>query len=79
MRLGYGVRVLVGRGHVLRDVDGTALADHGHLDLARILELGLDLARDLMREQNGLVVVDLPRENPLTRGMTKAVRLPRSL
>ena len=37
------------------------LADHGHLDLARVLELVLDLARDLVREEDRLVVVDLGR------------------
>src|SRR4051794_29807610 len=34
------------------------LPDHGHLDLARIFELLLDLARDLVREQDGAVVVE---------------------
>src|SRR3954464_11665055 len=34
------------------------LPDHGHLDLARVLELLLDLARDLVREQDGAVVVE---------------------
>jgi hypothetical protein len=46
---------------LLRDLDGPALADHDHLDLARILELILDLARDLVREEDGAVVVDLRR------------------
>ena len=32
-------------------VDGSRLADHGHLDLARVLEPLLDLAGDLVREQ----------------------------
>ena len=46
---------------LLRDLDRAALADHGHLDLARVLELVLDLARDLVREEHGAVVVDLGR------------------
>ena len=46
---------------VTRDVDGTALTNHRHLDLARVLELVLDLPRDLVREQDRLVVVDLGR------------------
>ncbi len=41
------------------DVDRPALADHRHLDLARVLEVVLDLARDLVREQHRAVVVDL--------------------
>src|SRR5204863_31552 len=45
---------------VPRHVDGAALADHGHLHLTRILELVLDLPCDLVREQDGAVVVDLP-------------------
>src|SRR5262245_23469389 len=44
---------------LLRELDRAALPDHRHLDLARILELALDLARDLVREQHRLVVVDL--------------------
>src|SRR3989442_15296763 len=43
------------------DVDGAALADHGHLHLAGILELVFDLARDLVREQGCRVVVDAAR------------------
>jgi len=34
---------------VRRDVDGATFADHCHLDLARILEMVFDLARDLVR------------------------------
>src|SRR3954447_19633390 len=58
---GVGGAFVLRRGAVPRDIDGAALADHGHLDLARVLELGLDLARDLVREQDGAVVVDLLR------------------
>src|SRR5215218_7144198 len=39
-------------------VGGPRLPDDGHLDLAGILELLLDLARDLVREQDGAVVVE---------------------
>src|SRR4051794_10103976 len=39
-------------------VSRARLPDHGHLDLARIFELLLDLARDLVREQHGAVVVE---------------------
>src|SRR3954462_15883001 len=39
-------------------VRGSRLPDHGDLDLARVLELLLDLARDLVREQDGAVVVE---------------------
>src|SRR6188472_3559142 len=39
----------------------TRLTDHDHLHLTRILELVLDLARDLVREQGGAIVVDLGR------------------
>src|SRR5829696_3375481 len=46
---------------LLRDFDRATLADHSHLDLARIFELILDLARDLVRQQNGTVVVHLGR------------------
>src|SRR5437867_7760862 len=45
------------RGHVR----GAALANHGHPDLAGVLEVVLDLAGDVVREQNGSVVVDLGR------------------
>ena len=31
---------------LLRELDSAGLADHGHLDLARVLELLLDLSRD---------------------------------
>src|SRR5947207_6338995 len=44
---------------VPRHVDRPALADHGHLDLPGILELILDLPRDLVGEENGGVVVDV--------------------
>ena len=36
---------------LLGDVDGAALADDGHADLARVVELILDLAGDLVRQQ----------------------------
>jgi hypothetical protein len=50
------------RLHLVRgDIDGAALADHRHLDLPRVLQVALDLACDLVREQNGSVVVDLLR------------------
>src|ERR687892_2847814 len=39
------------------------LADHGHLDLAGVLELLLDLARDLVREQYRAVVVERARRD----------------
>src|SRR4051794_30437289 len=39
-------------------VRGPRLPDHGHLDLARVLELLLDLAGDLVREQDRSVVVE---------------------
>src|SRR5207253_1963546 len=44
---------------LLRELDRALLADHRHLDLARVLELFLDVARDLVGEQLRLVVVDL--------------------
>src|SRR5215218_11366691 len=44
---------------VRRHVRRAALADHRDLDLSRVLEVVLDLACDLMREQNRGVVVDL--------------------
>src|SRR5439155_17451836 len=44
-----------------RELDRARLPDHGHLDLARVLELPLDLACDLVREEDRLVVVDLGR------------------
>src|SRR4029450_5103937 len=40
---------------------GSRFADHGHLDLTRVLELVLDLARDLVREQDRRVVIHLRR------------------
>src|SRR4051794_34516429 len=43
----------------LREVDRPALPDHRHLDLTRVLELLLDVARDPVREQRRGVVVDL--------------------
>src|SRR5215831_4175098 len=49
------------RPALLRELDRAGLPDHGHLDLAGVLELILDLARDLVREQDGTVVVDLLR------------------
>src|SRR5438552_8034262 len=50
-----------GFGRVLGDFDRPTLPDHRHLDLARVLELVFDLAGDLVREQDRLVVVDLLR------------------
>ena len=46
-------------GRLFRHLDRAALADHDHLHLARVLELILDLPRDLVREEHGGVVVDL--------------------
>src|SRR5207249_4611283 len=46
---------------LLRELDRARLPDHGHLDLARVLELALDLAGDLMRQEHRCVVVDLAR------------------
>src|SRR3954470_12417311 len=43
----------------LRVVDGTRLADHRHLDLARILELVLNPPRDVLRQPDRLFVRDL--------------------
>src|SRR3954468_21198877 len=43
----------------LREVDRAALPYHRDLDLARVLELLLDVARDPVREQRRGVVVDL--------------------
>src|SRR4051795_8942113 len=48
---------------LLRVLDRARLPDHGYLDLARELELLLDLAGDLVREQGGAVVVELTRRN----------------
>src|SRR5690349_2726133 len=48
----------------LSSVVGRArLPDDGDLDLARVLELLLDLARDLVREQHGAVVVERARHD----------------
>src|ERR671916_61197 len=44
-------------------VGGPRLPDHGDLDLAGVLELLLDLARDLVREQDGAVVVERARDD----------------
>ncbi len=44
---------------LLRHLDRATLADDDHLDLARILELILDLPGDLVREKDRAVVVDL--------------------
>src|SRR4051794_30682515 len=47
------------RSYSLASVVGRPrLPDHRHLDMARILELLLDLAGDLVREQHGAVVVE---------------------
>src|SRR5205823_13400964 len=49
-----------GRGRcrvVLRDLHRSALPDHRHLHLARVLEAVLDLAGDLVGEERRLVVV----------------------
>ena len=57
-------RPSVGRSvprRLLRHLDRAALADDDHLHLARVLELILDLAGDLVREEHGAVVVDLGR------------------
>src|SRR5690349_3795702 len=57
---------------VLGDVNGPALPDYSHLDLPGVLELVFDLARDLVRQQYRLVVVDLLRlhDHPdLTAGL----------
>src|SRR5690242_5637016 len=48
---------------VLGDVNGPALPDYSHLDLPGVLELVFDLARDLVRQQYRLVVVDLLRRH----------------
>src|ERR1700741_1909011 len=40
-------------------VNGAGLADHGDLDLSRILELALDPPRDVARQPDGFVVADL--------------------
>src|SRR5919201_3600987 len=41
----------------------SGLPDDGHLDLAGVLELLLDLAGDLVREQHGAVVVERARQH----------------
>src|SRR5213594_3602485 len=41
-----------------RVLDGSRLPDHGDLDLPGILELGLDLPRDVSREPESFVVGD---------------------
>src|SRR3954468_16683135 len=48
---------------LLGEVDRAALADHRDLDLARALELLLDVARDPVRQERRGVVVDLLRQN----------------
>src|SRR4051812_4310046 len=53
-----GPRVLGRGGPSAGVVGGPRLPDDGHLDLAGVLELLLDLARDLVREQDGAVVVE---------------------
>ena len=45
----------------LRELSRAGLTDHGHLDLPGILELLLDVPGDLVREEDGAVVVDLAR------------------
>src|SRR4051794_5506577 len=45
------------------EVGGPRLPDDGDLDVARVLELLLDLAGDLVREQNRAVVVERPRHD----------------
>src|SRR3984885_5232636 len=44
-------------------LDCTRLPDDGHLDLAGIFELLLDLSCDLVREHRRRVVVDRPRRD----------------
>src|SRR6476661_989226 len=44
-------------------VGGPRLPDHRHLDLARVLELLLDLAGDLVAEQDRAVVVERARHD----------------
>src|SRR6478752_5030231 len=46
------------RGYSARVVRRSGLPDHRHLDLTGVLELLLDLAGDLVREQDGAVVVE---------------------
>src|SRR6476660_8730755 len=44
-----------------RVLHGPGLPDHRHLDLAGILQLGLDLLRDVARQPQSLVVRDAGR------------------
>ena len=44
---------------LLRVLDRPRLADHGHLDLARVLDVGFDLVGDLAGDDGGAVLVDL--------------------
>src|SRR4029450_7743583 len=44
-------------------LDGAGLANNGHLDLARVRQLLLDLAHDVARESGRSEVVDLLRPN----------------
>src|SRR5215212_5107118 len=46
---------------LLRVLRRAALADHGHLHLARVLELLLHRASDRVRQERRLVVVDVLR------------------
>src|ERR1044072_8689147 len=46
---------------LLRVVHRARLADHRHLDLPGVLELLLDVARDLARQRAGAVVADRAR------------------
>src|SRR5712691_11959883 len=59
-------RRLAPLGLVRGDIDGSALPDHRHLDLAGVLELVLDLASDLVRQKDSRVVVDVggPDDHP---------------
>ena len=45
-------------------VDGARLADDGDLDLARVLELVLDAARDVLRQPDRFLVGDRSRSRP---------------
>src|SRR5436305_2845022 len=49
----------VGAFTLLREIDRPALPDHRDLDLARVLELLLEVTRDPVREERGGVVVHL--------------------
>src|SRR5436309_1325180 len=46
---------------LLRVINRPHLADYSHFDLSRILQLRLDLARDVLRQPDGLLVADLLR------------------